>query len=66
MLEVRTLQADNIRLNAASRNRAKQLENIELCGTIVASASLQSAVELAANVARSDVPVLITGPNGSG
>ncbi|WP_298632620.1 sigma-54 dependent transcriptional regulator [uncultured Umboniibacter sp.] len=66
LLEMRTLQADNIRLNAASRNRAKQLENIELCGTIVASSSLQSAVELAANVARSDVPVLITGPNGSG
>ena len=66
LLEMRSLQAENLRLSNASRNRAKQLNSIDLCGTIVESSSLQSAVELAANVAKSDVPVLITGPNGSG
>ena len=38
----------------------------DLCGLIYASAQMQNVVSLAATVASSDVPVLITGANGAG
>jgi DNA-binding NtrC family response regulator len=38
----------------------------DLCGLIYASAQMQNVVSLAATVAPSDVPVLITGANGAG
>jgi DNA-binding NtrC family response regulator len=38
----------------------------DLRGLIYASAQMQNVVSLAATVAASDVPVLITGPNGAG
>ncbi len=41
-------------------------ENANLCGLVYQSESMHSLVELAVRVARSDLPILITGPNGSG
>ena len=38
----------------------------DLCGIVYESQAMQSAVTLALQVAPSDVPVLITGPNGAG
>ncbi|WP_326538406.1 sigma-54-dependent transcriptional regulator [Pseudorhodoferax sp.] len=38
----------------------------QLGGLVFASAAMEQAVALACQVARSDVPVLVTGPNGSG
>lgn len=38
----------------------------DLCGQVIASRAMEGAVSLAGQVARSDLPVLITGPNGAG
>jgi DNA-binding NtrC family response regulator len=49
----------------AQRNRELR-ENFDLRGMVFADQTTERAVALACQVARADVPVLITGPNGSG
>ncbi|HJL06836.1 MAG TPA: sigma-54 dependent transcriptional regulator [Polyangiaceae bacterium LLY-WYZ-15_(1-7)] len=39
---------------------------VDLCGLVYESARMKSVVDLAVKVARSDVSVLVTGPNGAG
>lgn len=41
-------------------------EHAELCGLVYQSEAMHALVELAVRVARSDLPILISGPNGSG
>jgi DNA-binding NtrC family response regulator len=66
-LHLRSLQQENIRFRAQSARMRRTLESrYDLCGLIFASAQMQNVVSLAATVAASDVPVLITGPNGAG
>ena len=48
------------------QQRSRLAKTYDLCGVVYASQAMASAVELACRVARADVPVLITGPNGSG
>ncbi len=48
------------------QQRARLAQNHDLCGVVYESRAMAAAVELACRVARADVPVLITGPNGSG
>ena len=51
------------------RDRQRRQSNSttgDLCGIVYESQAMQSAVTLALQVAPSDVPVLITGPNGAG
>ena len=48
------------------QQRARLAKTYDLCGVVYVSQAMASAVELACRVARADVPVLITGPNGSG
>jgi DNA-binding NtrC family response regulator len=49
------------------RRRREQLEREhDLCGLVFASEEMLRVLELACRVARADVPVLITGPNGAG
>ena len=57
----------------ANRFRAEQrdalaalAERFDLCGQVVASGAMERVANLAGQVARSDLPVLITGPNGAG
>jgi DNA-binding NtrC family response regulator len=67
LLHLRGLQEENIRLRAQSaRMRRTLAARYDLCGLIYASAQMQNVVSLAATVASSDVPVLITGANGAG
>ena len=54
--QAQTLLAEKTRLSAT----------VNLCGLIYQSAAMHAVVSLAAKIARADVPVLITGPNGSG
>jgi DNA-binding NtrC family response regulator len=42
------------------------LDGFDLCGTVFESSAMTQVIHLAIQVADSDVPVLITGPNGCG
>jgi DNA-binding NtrC family response regulator len=67
LLHLRGLQQENIRFRAqGARMRRTLAARYDLCGLIYASAQMQNVVSLAATVAASDVPVLITGANGAG
>jgi len=48
------------------RERAELEAEHELCGLVYLSEAMHSLVRMALRVARSEVPVLITGPNGVG
>ena len=48
------------------QQRANLAKTHDLCGVVYESRAMAAAVELACRVARAQVPVLITGPNGSG
>ena len=67
LLELGDLQNQQ-RLQAQTllTEKARLLETANLCGLIYQSASMHALVSLAVKIARSDAPVLITGPNGSG
>ena len=56
----RELQAER----DASRNALE--EDYDLCGTVYQSGAMHDVISLACRVAKSDVAVLSTGPNGSG
>jgi DNA-binding NtrC family response regulator len=67
LLRMRELGQENRRLVAQSGRAQRALAaRANLCGLIYRSAAVHEVVALAVNVARSEVPVLITGPNGSG
>jgi DNA-binding NtrC family response regulator len=48
------------------RRRARLAEQYDLCDIVFASDAMERVVELACRVARADVRVLVTGPNGAG
>src|SRR6201985_3026844 len=48
------------------RRRARLAEQYDLCDIVFASDAMERGVERACRVARADVRVLITGPNGAG
>ncbi|WP_028079670.1 sigma-54-dependent transcriptional regulator [Solimonas soli] len=55
------------RLRRERRQRREELERrYDLRGLVYGSEAMARVVELACQVARADVPVLITGPNGAG
>jgi DNA-binding NtrC family response regulator len=67
LLRLQELERENVRLHArTARARQELAAQRDLCGLVYESAELHAVVQLAAHVAPSDVPVLITGPNGSG
>ncbi len=51
---------------ARERRQRHALEHYDLCGLVFADPAMERVVSLACKVARADVPVLITGPNGAG
>jgi DNA-binding NtrC family response regulator len=66
-LRMRELAQENARMRGRSQRARKALAGrYDLRGLIYASDAMHNVVSLAVNVAASDAPVLITGPNGSG
>ena len=67
LIRLRTLELENERLRAdREHTRAELATNHDLCGIVFESEVMHSTISLAVSVARSDAPVLITGPSGSG
>ena len=67
LLAMRTLQRENERLRGEKRRTRQTLaRDHDLCGIVYESEAMHRIVSLAIQIAPSDVPVLITGPNGAG
>lgn len=67
LLRLRELKLENSRLRSqGNRARMELARRYDLCGMIYASDATHEIVSLAVNVAKADVPVLVTGPNGAG
>jgi DNA-binding NtrC family response regulator len=67
LLELSEATREVARFRGERRKRRKALEaKFDLRGLVFASAATERVVELACQVARADIPVLITGPNGAG
>lgn len=59
-------QQTNSMLRHRSKTTQSLANNFDLCGTIFDSPSMLQTMTMATQIAHSDIPVLITGPNGSG
>jgi DNA-binding NtrC family response regulator len=67
LLELAETTRERRRLQEEQRRRRERLaEQYDLCDIVFASDAMERVVELACRVARADVRVLITGPNGAG
>jgi DNA-binding NtrC family response regulator len=67
LLHMRQLQQENLRLSwQGARTRREMQSRYDLCGLVYESPQMHDVVSLAVKVAQSNVPVLVTGPNGSG
>src|SRR5690606_6006194 len=67
LLELEDLQQQQRQqAQALHLERTRLSETANLCGLVYQSSAMHALASLAAKIARSDVPVLITGPNGSG
>lgn len=59
-------QQTNSMLRHRSKTTQSLANNFDLCGTIFDSPAMLQTMTMATQIAHSDIPVLITGPNGSG
>ena len=67
LLELSESTREVSRLRGERRaHRSALAQKFDLRGTVFASSGMERLIELACQVARAEVPVLITGPNGSG
>lgn len=70
LLEMQDLRRENQQLRQdkqqAQQLASSALQGVDLCGLIFDSAPMQRLVEMAAQVAKSNIATLITGPNGAG
>ena len=67
LLELSESTREVSRLRGERREHRNTLESrFDLRGAVFASSAMERLIELACQVARADVPVLITGPNGAG
>jgi DNA-binding NtrC family response regulator len=67
LLELSESVRETARLHLEGKQQRMSLAKAhDLCGVVYESRAMAAAVELACRVARAEVPVLITGPNGVG
>lgn len=67
LLELQELQADQLRRTQQNETRRNELSaTADLCGLIYQSEVMHQLLTMAVKIARTLVPVLITGPNGAG
>lgn len=67
LIELSELQLQQFRQShSLVKNKQSLQKNADLCGCIYHSQLMQNLLDVAVKVAPADVPVLITGPNGSG
>lgn len=67
LLELRRLSVEQERAaRRRAESRAALAAKFDLCGLVFESESMRDVVTKATHIAAADVPVLITGPNGSG
>ncbi|HEV7921789.1 MAG TPA: sigma-54 dependent transcriptional regulator [Thermoanaerobaculia bacterium] len=67
LLQMRELRLENQRLRSErTRSRTALAREHDLCGIVYDSEAMHRLVSLAVQIARSEVPVLISGPNGAG
>jgi DNA-binding NtrC family response regulator len=67
LVRMRELEIENSQLRDELRHTREELEQrFDLRGLVYASEAMHQVVQLAVNVAESDAPVPITGPNGCG
>ena len=67
LLELGETQRELTRRRSDEGRRRHELgARYDLCGAVFADPATERAIALACQVARADVPVLITGPNGAG
>ncbi len=67
LLELGESTREVTRLRSERRaHRSALSEHFDLRGIVFASSAMERLIDLACQVARADVPVLITGPNGAG
>ena len=60
------LSAEKERLARVDRSHAELAAQFDLRGIVYRSAAMHAVVQMATQVAKADVPVLISGPNGAG
>ena len=67
LLELRELQKQQLEQSTERQQAMQELElQANLCGVVYQSAKMQQLIEMAIRIAPSDIPILISGPNGSG
>ncbi|MCW8879171.1 MAG: sigma 54-interacting transcriptional regulator, partial [Kangiellaceae bacterium] len=67
LMELGALRKQTNNLIQQSNSQVEALaQKYDLCGTIFNSQSMVQTISMAAQIAHSDIPVLITGPNGCG
>lgn len=66
LLELAEGKKAKAQVAAEQRRQQRELEVFDLRGLIAAAPAMRELVRLACQVARADIPVLITGPNGAG
>ena len=66
LISLHKLSQSNKKLVKAETERNVAIADADLCGLIYAGGAMQRTVDLALQLANSDVSVLVTGPNGAG
>lgn len=66
LIALQHITKEKSQLERVNQQRLQGIKSANLCGLVFASGVMQRCVDLALQVAKSDVSVLITGPNGAG